>query len=74
MTHTCPGPGCKRRVPSHMLMCRTHWYQVPKPLRNRVYRAWDNGEGAGTGEHRDACNDAIMAIGGDVPLFFDRGA
>lgn len=39
-THQCPGPGCERRVPVGQLACRTHWFQVPEPLRNEVWAAW----------------------------------
>jgi hypothetical protein len=39
-THTCPGPGCESRVPTEMLACREHWFQVPKALRDEVWSAW----------------------------------
>jgi len=45
-----------------MLMCRTHWYMVPKPLRNAVWNAWADGFGAGTPEHSEAILAAVDAV------------
>lgn len=59
MTHECPGPGCERRVSAMMLACDRHWYQVPRHLRDAVYRAWNDGQGAGTAEHAFAARAAI---------------
>ena len=64
MNHTCPGPGCTRSVPQHMLMCRNHWYAVPPALRSAVWSAWQNGAGAGSDEHTQAIMAAIQSIGG----------
>lgn len=61
-SHDCPRQGCGRRVPSHMLACARHWYQVPKPLRLAVWAAWNNGAGAGTMAHRGAIDAAISAM------------
>ena len=29
-THTCAALGCGLEVPRNMLMCRRHWFMVPK--------------------------------------------
>ena len=63
--HTCPGPGCSAQIPYHMLACRTHWYQVSRPVRSLVWRTWDNGKGAGTHDHRQAM---VLAIADMRPL------
>ena len=39
-SHTCPGPECAAEVPAHMLACPRHWYQVPRPIRIAIWRAW----------------------------------
>ncbi len=39
-THTCPAPGCTKRLPQHLLFCRTHWFLCPAPLRDEVLRTW----------------------------------
>jgi hypothetical protein len=59
LTHRCPGPECDADVSADMLACSRHWYQVPKPLRAAVYRAWDHGLGAGTQAHRNAMRAAV---------------
>lgn len=60
--HRCPGPGCAEQVPFEMLACRQHWYQVPRPVRSAVWRAWANGSGAGTAEHTAAMELAIDSM------------
>ena len=45
---TCGRPGCIHSCRENELMCRTHWYLVPRPLRAKVwsaYRAWEHGRG-----------------------------
>ena len=63
MSHQCPGPRCKHDdVPDEMLACSGHWYQVPVATRKAVWRAWRNGDGAGTREHRAAITHAIATM------------
>jgi hypothetical protein len=40
MSHTCHHPTCKKEVPPKMLACRTHWFQLPLDLRNRVWEVY----------------------------------
>lgn len=60
--HDCPAKGCTRRVGVRMLMCRPHWYMVPKALRDAVYDAYAGGLGAGSPAHRDAILEAVDAV------------
>jgi hypothetical protein len=62
VSHECPAMGCTRAVSLSMLMCRPHWYMVPKPLRDAVWAAWADGQGAGTPAHRAAILAAIGAV------------
>jgi hypothetical protein len=62
--HECPKNGCTKNVPVEMLACSSHWYEVPKPIRQAVWRAWDNGLGAGSPAHRRAVAAAIRAMNG----------
>ena len=62
MSHECPAKGCTKAVSDSMLMCRPHWYMVPKPLRNDVWGAWANGTGAGSAEHSEAILAAVDAV------------
>jgi hypothetical protein len=43
-------------------MCRPHWYQVPKPLRDRVWVTWQSGAGAFSPEYREAVRQAVEAV------------
>ena len=61
-SHKCPADGCTQRVAVHMLMCRPHWYMVPKPLRGAVWAAWAGGLGAGSPEHTAAITAAVDAV------------
>ena len=62
VNHECPADGCDRDVSADMLMCRGHWYMVPKPLRNAVWNAWRGGAGAGSAQHTAAINAAIRSV------------
>lgn len=57
----CPAAGCHRPVSPDRLMCRPHWYLVPKPLRDVVWATWRSGAGVGTLAHADAIRAAIAA-------------
>lgn len=34
--HSCPGPGCREKIPPNVLLCRRHWWMVPQAMRNRL--------------------------------------
>jgi hypothetical protein len=44
MKHVCHATGCNVPVPPAMLMCRKHWFMVPKPIQNEVWRAYRPGQ------------------------------
>ena len=44
MSHTCHAHGCTRAVPPAMWGCRTHWFSLPKNIRNAVYREYRPGQ------------------------------
>lgn len=60
--HDCPATGCTARVGRGQLMCRTHWFMVPKALRDAIWDAWRGGLGAGSPPHRDAVLAAVTAV------------
>ncbi len=35
--HECAAIGCTYQINNAFLMCRKHWMQVPKPLRDAIY-------------------------------------
>lgn len=42
--HKCHWPGCEEQVPPAMWGCRTHWYRLPKYLRDAIWRAYEPGQ------------------------------
>jgi hypothetical protein len=60
--HTCAAEGCQRMVQTTMLMCREHWYQVPKPIRDRVWAAYNNLQRAQHAEEALSLRDEIAAL------------
>ncbi len=56
----CPINGCQaKRHPSHV-MCRTHWYQVSKTLRDRIWELYRHEPGSDS--HRMAVQTAIEDV------------
>jgi hypothetical protein len=45
-SHACHWPGCDRQVPPAMWGCRTHWYALPRELRNRIWATYRPGQEA----------------------------
>lgn len=39
-TRECPVDGCDNRHARSLLMCRDHWFSLPKPLRDDLMRAY----------------------------------
>jgi hypothetical protein len=46
--HDCPAPGCHVRCASNHLACRPHWYQLPKAIRDDIWRHYVPGQTAAT--------------------------
>lgn len=44
MTHHCHWPGCSKEVPPRMWGCSTHWFKLPKQLRDKVWAAYVPGQ------------------------------
>lgn len=40
----CRALGCGVVVPASFLMCRRHWYMVPKAIRDRVWAEYRSGQ------------------------------
>ncbi|HEX9551842.1 MAG TPA: hypothetical protein VF983_01440 [Streptosporangiaceae bacterium] len=58
----CPIPRCSRQIDPSRLMCRSHWYMVPKELRDQVWATWRSGQGACSAEHRGAVHRAVIVV------------
>lgn len=44
MSHRCHAIGCEREVPPAMFACRTHWYTLPKWMRDAILREYRPGQ------------------------------
>jgi hypothetical protein len=66
-TSRCPVPGCCAQIDPTRLMCRHHWYQVPKQVRDQVWATWRSGTGASSFEHEQAVGMAITACQDAAP-------
>lgn len=44
MVHHCHATGCTRIVPPTMWGCPHHWFMVPKPLRDAIWRTYEEGQ------------------------------
>lgn len=42
--HTCHAHGCTRSVPPEMFACRSHWFALPKNIRDAVWREYRSGQ------------------------------
>jgi hypothetical protein len=60
--HPCRIPGCRTKIGADRLMCRPHWQQVPKPLRDLIWATWQSGAGLSTPAYRHAVGDAVDAV------------
>jgi len=58
----CPIARCGRQIDPSRLMCRSHWYMVPKELRDQVWATWRSGQGARSPEHQVAVRRAVTAV------------
>ncbi len=72
MAHTCHARNCTRAVPPKMLMCRQHWFTVPRPLRDAVWATYRPGQEVDKDpspewiEAADAAIDAVAEREGSV--------
>lgn len=42
--HTCHWPSCTEQVPPAMWGCRTHWFRLPKHLRDKIWSTYRAGQ------------------------------
>ena len=54
--NVCARPGCEAHIEGFQLACRTHWFDLPTSLRNRIWRHHRSGN---TGAHHQAVVEAL---------------
>lgn len=65
LNHVCHAKKCTTPVPPKMLMCKQHWYMVPKALRDRVWATYRKGQEIDklpSYEYLDAANAAVRSV------------
>jgi hypothetical protein len=65
MAHHCHAEGCNVEVPPKLLMCRKHWFMVPKNLQARIWATYRPGQEIDKNpspEYREAQRAAIDAV------------
>ena len=64
----CPIDGCTNRCADAQLMCKPHWYKVPKEMRDKVWKTarkmWHDDPDVETAYKawREAADEAIAAV------------
>lgn len=43
-SHTCHATGCTTEVPERYLMCRRHWWMVPRGMQQRLWQVYRPGQ------------------------------
>lgn len=56
----CAARGCTRGRSAGQIFCSTHWYQVPKELRERIWKLYRAEQGSDA--HRSAVYQAIRGV------------
>lgn len=65
MAHHCHATDCERTVPPVMFMCKPHWFKLPKPMRDRIWAAYEDGQCDTydpSGEYCQAAKAAVIYI------------
>jgi hypothetical protein len=44
MKHTCHWPGCHKEILPKLAMCPTHWFRLPKKLRDLIWATYRPGQ------------------------------
>lgn len=62
MPHRCHATGCAREVPPRMFMCRSHWFSLPKPIRDAIWATYRPGQERDKLPSREYVENARTAI------------
>ena len=62
MAHHCHATGCPIPVSPTLFMCRTHWFKVPRPIRERILETYRPGQCDDMNPSREYCEAARAAV------------
>lgn len=63
--HTCHARNCTTGVPPKMLMCRPHWFMVPRAMQARIWATYRPGQEVTkdpSPEYLDAAMEAVNYV------------
>jgi hypothetical protein len=64
LSHHCHWPGCDKEVPPKMWGCKTHWYMLPKSIRDKIWATYRPGQ-----EITKDPSDEYMAAAAEARIF-----
>jgi len=73
MSHTCPAPGCEVVVSDTLLMCKPHWYRLPKRLRDAIWDTYRD-PGPGSQAHKHNIGEAVRLLRDEAAPGTDEAA
>jgi hypothetical protein len=59
MAHKCPVRGCTAVVSASLLACKTHWYALPRDMRDEVWAGYRARAEHGPHRHAAAVRAAL---------------
>ena len=67
--HHCHWPGCETQVPPAMWGCKSHWFKLPKRLRDRIWDTYEIGQ-----EATMSPSDEYLAVAFEVEAWLRENA
>lgn len=61
----CPAKNCSAAIGTDQVACRTHWFKIPKPLRDQIWQLFRTKPGSD--QHRNAVFAAIEFLNQESP-------
>lgn len=65
--HTCHWPGCETQCPPAMWGCKSHWFKLPKRLRDAIWDAYVPGQ-----EQRLDPSDEYLDVAYEVQVWIEE--
>lgn len=68
MSHHCHAACCKKSVPPEMLMCKKHWFMVPRHIQQLIWKHYRVGQCDDqliTHEYAEAARAAVRSVAED---------
>lgn len=65
MAHRCHMTECDTPVPREMFACRRHWFMIPKPIRDRIWATYREGQCDDMNPSQEYClvaKEAVIAV------------